>query len=57
MKKDSLSLFNSTSIEEYLMLIQNYINCHAENKIIYGGGWNCEFFEDSEAFKGPKKNG
>lgn len=55
MKKDSLLLFNSTSIEEYLILIQNYIDCHTENKIIYGTGWNCEFFEDSQAFKGPEK--
>lgn len=55
MNKDSLSLFNSTSIEEYLILIQNYVDCHTENKIIYGAGWNCEFFEDNEAFKGPRK--
>ncbi|MFT8352230.1 amidohydrolase [Clostridium saccharoperbutylacetonicum] len=63
MKKGDLSLFQCNNITEYLIYIQNYIDTHPEEKVIYGIGWKNSIFEKngeelncySEVFKGPNK--
>ncbi|WP_459479243.1 amidohydrolase [Clostridium saccharoperbutylacetonicum] len=63
MKKGELSLFQCNNVTEYLIYVQNYIDTHPEEKVIYGIGWKNSIFEKneeelncySEVFKGPNK--
>ncbi len=62
-KKDGLSLFDGNNPCQYLKLIQNYVDSHPEEEIIYGFGWKSSNFEAGEndpnryleVFKGPNK--
>ena len=60
-KRDELSLFNVTKVENYLKLIQTYVDSHPEEKVIYGIGWKNSVFESEEfgsyleIIKGPTK--
>lgn len=62
-KKDGLSLFQGKNSNEYLNLIQSYIESHPKEKIIYGIGWrNSDFYRENESlneynivFKGPNR--
>lgn len=62
-RKDGFNLFNANNRNEYLQLIQSYIDSHPEEDIIYGAGWKNSNFEGeeedldkyTEVFKGPNK--
>ena len=62
-RKDELSLFNANNPNQYLKLIQSYVDSHPEEEIIYGVGWTSSDFEGmdndldryTEVFKGPNK--
>ena len=59
MKKDDLSLFECTNLDEYLNTIKDYVNTHIEKRVIYGCGWDFNKFlkyNDSYSYKGPHKN-
>ena len=63
-KKDELSLFEGNNPWQYLKMIQNYVDAHQDEEVIYGLGWKSINFEGGEnnpdryleVFKGPNKN-